>query len=366
MRTTDYLEKVLESAKEIMSKAGLIAVWERIHLAARGHAGGKGRARAIAEAGKATDSELLKMHSLHHDGSILFSKGIDGQIVLTTGDAEGQHAVLHAEMQRRQMVVLDAELGVPEETDEPDGIDLDTDVHKPYGSIEDLPEGAKGLPKHGKEIMLAAFNAAYRQYKGDEAKAWAVAWAAVKTKYQKKGEEWVAKTETGILKADEKGNIYSLAAIADDEAIAKWEGAGKADEDTPTVVDTQGEWMSEATLTEMAEGYLATVTGPGRVLKVYKAEDGSIVFVGGTDDEIAKAVDGHIGVQHKAALKDAQLLQSAVIYKGTRWPEPDSPPLDIARAWAWAAHTDDEDVKKAVREGRITGLSIGGRGERVE
>ena len=362
MRTTDYLEKVLESAKEIMSKAGLIAVWERIHLAARGHAGGKGRARAIAEAGKATDSELLKMHASCHDGSLLFSKAIDGHIVLATGDAEGQHAVLHAEMQRRQMVVLEGE---PTAKDE-DGDDFEADVHKPYGSIEDLPEGAKGLPKHGKEIMLAAFNAAYRQYKGDEAKVWATAWAAVKHKYEKKGEEWVAKAETGILKADEKGNIYSLAAIADDEAIAKWEGVGKPTDDAPAVVDTQGEWMSEATLTEMAEGYLAQVTGPGRVLKVYKAEDGRIVFVGGTDDEIAKAVDGHIGVQHKAALKDAQLLQSAVICKGTRWPEPDSPPLEVAKAWAWAAHTDDEDVKKAVREGRITGLSIGGRGERVE
>ncbi len=50
----------------------------------------------------------------------------------------------------------------------------------PYDSLADLPEAVKALPKHAQEIWLAAFNAAYEQYDGDEGKAAAVAWAAVK------------------------------------------------------------------------------------------------------------------------------------------------------------------------------------------
>ena len=239
-------------------------------------------------------------------------------------------------------------------------------VQKPYSSIADLPEGAKELPKHAKEIMLAAFNAAFKQYEGDEKKAWAVAWAAVKGKYKLTEDgKWVAKSAF-VVKTDEEGKVYGLAAVADDEMIAKWAESGGKAEDAPFVVDTQGEWMSEATVTELAEGYLAKVTGPKRSLKVYKAEDDSIVFVGGTAAEIAKAVDGIVGIQHKAALGDAKLLQSAVIFKGTPWPTPESDPLDVGAAWVYAVQTDNEDVRKEIRDGDITGFSIGGYGERVE
>src|SRR5574343_304324 len=42
------------------------------------------------------------------------------------------------------------------------------------------PDKIKGLPKHAKEIWMAAFNSAWDEYEGDEAKANATAWAAVK------------------------------------------------------------------------------------------------------------------------------------------------------------------------------------------
>lgn len=63
----------------------------------------------------------------------------------------------------------------------------------PYQNLKDLPDEVKGLPKHGQEIFLAAFNAAFEQYEGDEEKAFAVAWAAVKEKFKKEGDAWVAK-----------------------------------------------------------------------------------------------------------------------------------------------------------------------------
>lgn len=138
-----------------------------------------------------------------------------------------------------------------------------------------------------------------------------------------------------VRKADERGNIYGLAAIADDEAIAKWQEAGGDKASAPAVVDTQGDWMSEATLLEMAEGYLAKG-------------------------------DPTIGLQHEQTIKEAQLLQSAVLTRGARWPEADSPRIEVAKAWAFAVHVDDEEIKKAAREGKLTGLSIGGRGMRVE
>ncbi|EHQ36022.1 ChaB family protein [Methanoplanus limicola] len=68
----------------------------------------------------------------------------------------------------------------------------------PYETIEDLPDSVKdNLPKHAREIYLAAFNNAWDQYsdpedrRGDasrEETAHKVAWAAVKNEYVKEKE----------------------------------------------------------------------------------------------------------------------------------------------------------------------------------
>lgn len=64
----------------------------------------------------------------------------------------------------------------------------------PYSSISDLPKGTSKLPKHAKEIYMAAFNSASEQY-DEESIAHATAWAAVKNKYKKNDEgRWVAKS----------------------------------------------------------------------------------------------------------------------------------------------------------------------------
>lgn len=71
----------------------------------------------------------------------------------------------------------------------------------PYSSTEDLPESVRSaLPDDGQRIFLAAFNAAYEgTCKNDpdlEECANRVAWAAVKEKYEKQGDEgqWVERT----------------------------------------------------------------------------------------------------------------------------------------------------------------------------
>lgn len=69
-----------------------------------------------------------------------------------------------------------------------------------YQNISDLPDNVKNvLPKHAKEIYLAAFNNAWEEYKDPddrkgnddrETTAHKVAWAAVKQKYEKKDGKW--------------------------------------------------------------------------------------------------------------------------------------------------------------------------------
>jgi cation transport regulator len=67
----------------------------------------------------------------------------------------------------------------------------------PYRSIVDLPPGvSEHLPIHAQEIFLAAFNNAFDQYAGRpdrESAAFRVAWAAVKRKYRKIGNQWIEK-----------------------------------------------------------------------------------------------------------------------------------------------------------------------------
>lgn len=65
----------------------------------------------------------------------------------------------------------------------------------PYESLSDLPENLKDtLPKHAQEIYQEAYNSAWKQYKDPDERrkgrsreetAHAVAWAAVKNKYEK-------------------------------------------------------------------------------------------------------------------------------------------------------------------------------------
>ncbi len=76
----------------------------------------------------------------------------------------------------------------------------------PYDKLSDLPDAVKGLPKHAQEIFLAAYNAAFKEYDGNEGKAFATAWTAVKNKFKKSDSgEWVAKEAQANEKVIAKG-----------------------------------------------------------------------------------------------------------------------------------------------------------------
>ncbi|HSY81018.1 MAG TPA: ChaB family protein [Gemmatimonadaceae bacterium] len=65
----------------------------------------------------------------------------------------------------------------------------------PYASNSQLPPGVRDhLPTHAQDIYRAAYNHALTEYAGEgESAAHRVAWAAVEKKYEKRGDQWVAK-----------------------------------------------------------------------------------------------------------------------------------------------------------------------------
>lgn len=79
----------------------------------------------------------------------------------------------------------------------------------PYNSKAELPANVRELPEHAQTIWMSAFNAAYRQYDGDEQKAFAVAWAAA-NKHKKINEPGRASREWnphGVL--EQRYPVYS-------------------------------------------------------------------------------------------------------------------------------------------------------------
>ena len=64
----------------------------------------------------------------------------------------------------------------------------------PYATLDDLPPAVRHLPVHAQEIFRAVFNNAWDEYGGDEERAFRVAWAAVKRRYRKRGEYWIARS----------------------------------------------------------------------------------------------------------------------------------------------------------------------------
>jgi len=67
----------------------------------------------------------------------------------------------------------------------------------PYRVNADLPPSVRGhLPEHAQDIFREAFNHAYAEHADDprqEEAAFRIAWAAVKRRYKKFGDEWVEK-----------------------------------------------------------------------------------------------------------------------------------------------------------------------------
>jgi len=228
----------------------------------------------------------------------------------------------------------------------------------PYNKQSELPEAVQALPEHARAIYMAAFNAAFKQYEGDEEKAHATAWAAVKTKFHKAGDKWVAKSDDdglvgrvlgtlgNLLRkwAEEPGipgdalyaedaDLGDLAKSIDVPFVAKDEERrlvyGVVYE--PHKLDSQGEWATPEEIEKAAHAFMRQYR---RQAMTHRGEaDGSIVPV---ESYIAPA-DLTLGGQPVA--------------KG---------------AWVLVSYVGQDDAWQAVKAGDVTGFSMLGKARRRE
>ena len=92
----------------------------------------------------------------------------------------------------------------------------------PYNSIKELPESIKKLPISAQEIFKNVFNKVYKN-NGDEL-SFKIAWAAVKKKFKKVDNKWVAKSNNYTLFKVELENNSELFVNKSDDGEYYLEG----------------------------------------------------------------------------------------------------------------------------------------------
>ncbi len=133
----------------------------------------------------------------------------------------------------------------------------------PYKRTSELPDTVKSLPKEGQEMFLKVFNSAYEQYKDredGEQLAFATAWNAIKAKYKKEGDKWVAK-EASMIQT-------KLAELIQEASIRKDDGRAnkviamcqpllledKDDENAIKQIDEVMAWLKEQEMVKTEDG----------------------------------------------------------------------------------------------------------------
>jgi uncharacterized protein len=127
-----------------------------------------------------------------------------------------------------------------------------------------IPSGAKKLPAHGQAIYRSAFNSAHKGGASEES-AHAIAWAAVKKKYKKKGERWVSIDGDRVMRAMDKGR-----------KCPECDGEGELDNgDTCPECDGTG-YITDAHPLQLTEDGAFVCDNDGKTL-VRKTKDGYLV-----------------------------------------------------------------------------------------
>ena len=272
-------------------------------------------------------------------------------------------------------------------------------IQKPYTSTAQLPAAVRRLPKHGQEIYLAAFNAAYKEY-DDEGKAHATAWAAVKNKYERRADgKWVAKArgegqgaggprqgdggtdtcvcpECGHEQEHERGTPCTKTACADcgelmvgkavkTEGDVTWDHVGDvlkaAGEPSPMPKD----WFVP----------ILKVDSDRRLVWGIVLEPGDPDHVDSQGDYIqpdqieAAAHDFMKRYRHDRATMGEQHAREASVDVVESYLAPQDFQINEqavkAGSWVLVSYVSDEGMWASVKAGGLTGYSIGGLGERV-
>lgn len=178
----------------------------------------------------------------------------------------------------------------------------------PYETLADLPENVRKLPNKKQRQFLATFNAAYKEY-GEEKRAFATAWAAVNK---------IAKENEIVFKAADKPKQTLYCVVME-----------------PETEDLQGDVTAAEEIEKAAHQYLLD----SRVIGDSHRKDGC--------DNLFK-VDAGV-VESFIAPIDYE-VDGEKILKGS---------------WVIAIKVYDTEVWKSIEAGEITGVSIGGFGERL-
>jgi cation transport regulator ChaB len=164
----------------------------------------------------------------------------------------------------------------------------------PYSSKKDLPKQVQGLPDHAKSIFMAAFNSAMKDTK-DEERAFKIAWAAVKRKFKKEGDKWVAKDgfeseETIVMDATDEASVFRTTAdgfLLAQPRVARtgiqisrgWE-VGKPEMDEVKVYRSEAEVFDQKSLKTFAYRTL-TLGHPSEMVSSDNWKDTAIGHTGG-------------------------------------------------------------------------------------
>ena len=141
-----------------------------------------------------------------------------------------------------------------------------------------------------------------------------------------------------VVKADDErqtaaGIVYS----ADDAQVRAWVEKGSPKDDKPEVVDTQGDWISEANLRDSFDTFMRHV------------------------DRVARSGDPRpFGLSHRVLRDDITLLQSALVHKETCWPEPDTEPMTASLNWVQQIHVASPELWEEIKRAEFTGFSLEG------
>ena len=114
-----------------------------------------------------------------------------------------------------------------------------------------------------------------------------------------------------VVKTDDhRQALAGIVYAADDEQVRAWVEKGCPEDGKPDVVDTQGDWISEANLSQSFDEFM------------------------GYADHLSQSGEPRpYGLFHRVLRQDTRLNQIALLLKGTHWPEADSPPLTAALNW---------------------------------
>jgi len=250
----------------------------------------------------------------------------------------------------------------------------------PYASVEDLPAAFKNLPAAAKKVAMETMNAVLRgkQETTDViTQALRAAWANIKRKFRRggggewveKGMSWIRLTKVGNPYRDEGGQFSSPVGQGwvrlrrkppeqDEEA-----DEGESDDDGM-------ESGAVAKTIRLLKSDVERGLVYGVVLEPRTADDPDAQRDWYTAEEVEKAAHGFmrayrlqkskIGLQHKGDA-EAEIVESYVAPVEFKVGE------ETVRAGSWmmAAYLADEGLRKQVREGKLGGWSIGGKGERL-